>query len=111
VVIAPDDGGLCIALDGVTIGYLRWNARIDLLFAPEVGDRVVAEGLARRDPEPPHKGRVVTDVRTAADVDRTVWLLRLAFLTADLKRQVGFTPPRHRPLLADGRSETPLDSH
>jgi Family of unknown function (DUF5519) len=85
VTIAPDGSGLCLTLGGVTLGHLRWNGRIDLPFAPEAGNRLIAEGMASRDPDRPGTNRVVFDVRTAADVDRAVWLLRLAYLSMDSK--------------------------
>ncbi|HSZ59991.1 MAG TPA: luciferase family protein [Tepidisphaeraceae bacterium] len=82
VAIAADPNGLCVGMRGVTLGHLRWNGRIDLPFAPELGDRLVAEQMATRDPE---TDRVVFDVRTGADVDRAVWLLRLAYLNVGSK--------------------------
>jgi len=85
IAIATDPNGLCVVLRGVTLGHLRWNGRIDLPFTPELGDRLVAEQMATRDPE---SDRVVIDVRTGADVDRAVWLLRLAYLKASPKVQV-----------------------
>jgi hypothetical protein len=83
VIVAPDQNGLCLRLGGVILGELRWNGRIDLPFGPEMRDRLVTEGLAARDPEQIDTERVVFDVRTAADVDHAVWLLRLAYLSLD----------------------------
>jgi hypothetical protein len=83
VAISPDPGGLCLALSGETLGHLRWSGRIDLPFNPEVGNQLVAEKLVSRDPDHPTTDKVVFDVHTLADVDRAVWLFRLAYLTAD----------------------------
>jgi hypothetical protein len=90
--IAPNWSGLCLALRGVTLGHVRWNGRIDLPFGPELRDRLVAEQMAGRDPD---TDRLVFDVRTTADVDRAVWLLRLAYLTADPKvnKSLRCSPP------------------
>jgi hypothetical protein len=78
--IAPNHKGICLSLGGVILGQVRWNGRIDLPFEPEVGKRLVAEDLACRDPDSHH---VVFIVRTEADVERAVWLLRLAYLSVD----------------------------
>jgi hypothetical protein len=78
VAIASNRSGLCLALRGVTLGHVRWNGRIDLPFGPELRDRLVAEEMASLDPD---IDRAVFDVRSAADVDRAVWLLRLAYLS------------------------------
>jgi hypothetical protein len=83
VSMAPDRNGLCLSLRGVLLGHLRWDGRIDLPFGPEAADRLVAEEMASRDPDQPDTGRVVFDVRSAADVDRAVWLLRLAYLSVE----------------------------
>jgi hypothetical protein len=85
VAIVPDGSGLCLglALSGVMLGHVRWNGRIDLPFAPEIRDRLVAEEMASRDRDHPDACRVVFVVRTMADVDRAVWLLRLAYLSVN----------------------------
>jgi hypothetical protein len=90
--IAPDPGGLGLALHDVSLGYLRWDGRLDLPFRSEVRDRLVAEEMARPgpDPDPDHTNsdRLVFDVRTLGDVDRAVWLLRLAYLSLDSKSRI-----------------------
>jgi hypothetical protein len=91
VMIAPDRHGLRIALHGVMLGHLGWNGRLALPFGPEIGDRLVAEGMVSRNPDQRDMGRVVFQIRAQADVDHAVWLLRLAFLTLDSKRQPRLT--------------------
>jgi hypothetical protein len=88
VIVAPDSGGLCLALHGVTLGHLRWNGRLDLPFDGEVRDRLIDESMARADPDRPDTGRLVFDVRALGDVDRAVWLLRLAYLSMAPKLRV-----------------------
>ena len=78
--IAPNHNGLCLSLDRVILGQIRWNGRIDLPFDPEVGKRLVAEGMACRDPD---SHQVVFVLRADADVEHAVWLLRLAYLSVD----------------------------
>ena len=85
VAIVPDRDGLSITRQDVTLGSLRWNGRIDLPFAPEVSDRLVAERMAGRGPSRHGIGGVVFDVQTIADANHAVWLLRLAYLSADSK--------------------------
>jgi hypothetical protein len=85
VAIVPDRHGLSFTRRAVTLGYLRWNGRIDLPFAPEVADRLVAERMAGRGPSRNGIGRVVFDVRTIADANHALWLLRLAYLSVDSK--------------------------
>jgi len=80
--ISPNSSGLCLTLNGVTLGHVRWDGRIDLPFGPELRDRLVAEEMASHDPV---TDRLVFDVRNTADVDRAVWLLRLAYLNVDPK--------------------------
>jgi hypothetical protein len=86
MVIAPNRSGLCLTLNGVNLGHLRFNGRLDLPFGPEQGDQLVAEGIAEHDSD--QSDRVVFDVRTVADVNYAVWLLRLAYLIAGPKVDV-----------------------
>jgi hypothetical protein len=83
--IVADRSGLCISLRGVRLGHLHWNGRLDLPLGPEIRDRLVAEMMAIRSHDDPDDGHVVFDVRTAADVDHAVWLLRRAYLSLDSK--------------------------
>jgi len=81
--IRPDSSGLCLMLRGVGIGHLGWQGRIDLPFGPRVRDQVRAEGMASLDTHQHGTDRLVFDIRTPADVDRALWLLRLAYLVED----------------------------
>ena len=83
MVIAPDRSGMCLRLGGVVLGELRWSGRLDLPFGREMADRLVSEEMVARDPDKIDATRVVCDVRTVADVDHAVWLLRLAYLSVD----------------------------
>jgi hypothetical protein len=92
VVMTPDPYGLCLALGKVPLGYMRWDGRIELPFGPETADRLVDEEMASRDPDRPDTDKVVFDVRSAADVDRAVWLLRLAYLSVELNLDANCIP-------------------
>jgi hypothetical protein len=85
VAIAPDRNGLRLSLNGVMLGQLRWNGRIEIPFAPAVRDELVAEEMAQYDPEDPDAPRVVFDVRGAEGVNRALWLLRIAYLSVNSK--------------------------
>jgi Family of unknown function (DUF5519) len=85
VIITPDRSGVCIALTGEKLGHLGWDGRIDLPFGAEVGKQLVADEMASRDPNRPDTNPVVFHIRAAADVDRAVWLFRLAYLVVDPK--------------------------
>jgi hypothetical protein len=89
VVIAPDGDGLCLTLQEIELGHLAWDGRMELPFAPDVADRLVAEGMASHAPGLHGTGRVVFDVRTLVDANRAVWLLRLAFQSANSTVAVG----------------------
>src|SRR4051812_36568376 len=84
LVIAPDHQGLCLKLRRVVLGRLRWSGRIDVPFGPETRDRLIAEGMAGRDPDRITADWVVFAVRATTDVEHAVWLLRLAYLNVDL---------------------------
>ena len=97
VAIETDSRGLSFMVSGATLGHLRWNGRLDLPFGAELGDRLEAEEMASRDPDEPETGRVVFDVRRSADVDRGVWLLRLAYLNVESGMRAGKTDNAHSP--------------
>src|SRR3954466_2800570 len=50
VTITPNRSGLCIALGGVVLGHMRWTGKIDLRFAPDVGDRLMSDELSGSQP-------------------------------------------------------------
>lgn len=83
VAIRVDRAGLCLTLDGVKLAHLQWNGRIDVPFGPQMRDRLVAEGMASRDFTRPEAQQVVFVLGTKADVDRALWLLRLAYLSVE----------------------------
>jgi hypothetical protein len=83
--IVPDRSGLCLSLRGVTLGHLSWDRRVDLQFGPEVRARLADEELARRDPDMGDSDGIGLVLRTEADVDHAVWLLKLAYCSVDLR--------------------------
>jgi hypothetical protein len=80
VVIEPSPSGLRFVADGQTLGHLRWDGRLDVPLPAELARQIANEELATRDPNRLQRSQVVWMVRTHADVDRAVWLLRLAYL-------------------------------
>jgi len=84
--VVSDQSGLCLSLRGQQLGHVAWDGRIDLPFGPETGKQLQAEELVSPDPERPN--HVVFHVRTRADVNRAIWLFRLAYLMPDSKVDV-----------------------
>src|SRR3954465_1815665 len=66
---------------GIPFGRLRCDGRLDAAVSTDVRDRLLAEEMAARDPDEPRSDRVVWVMRTPEDVARSVWLLRLAYLS------------------------------
>jgi len=88
LVVTPDRTGLCLAVNRVTLGHVRWDVRVHVSFEPEQRDRLVAEEMASFDSNSPDDQRVALDVRSSTDIDRAVWLLRLAYLNVGAKQTV-----------------------
>jgi|1185.fasta_scaffold259139_2 hypothetical protein len=86
VVVQPDSRGLRFLAGSQSLGHLRWDGRLAVPFPAALGERLVAEEMAAQDPDHPSE-RVVWIVRTAADADRAVWLLQLAYLLSTDDRQ------------------------
>jgi hypothetical protein len=84
--IIEDRHGLRLTLSGVDLGHLRWGGRLVLPFGPNVRNALVAEKMARIEPERPNANKVVLDIRNATDVNRALSLLRLAYLISDSDR-------------------------
>jgi len=89
VLITPDGLGLGFTLGGVMLGHLRWDGRLNLPFEADVSERLLEEEMVQRDPNHLDSSRVIFDVRNISDADHAVWLLRLAYLSADM----GGLPP------------------
>jgi Family of unknown function (DUF5519) len=81
VVISTDSGGLCFAVAGYSMGHLDWDGRLDLPFATDVLDELMAVAPAGGNP-----GWAVFHVQTNADVDRAIAILRLAYLIVDSRK-------------------------
>lgn len=78
--ITRDRRGLCLTLNGAKLGHLDWDGRLVLPFGPEMRDELVAPRTAIRDSDQPVAGRSTFDIRTAADVNHALSLLRFAYL-------------------------------
>ena len=81
--IMRDRRGLCLTVNGVTLGHLDWDGRLVLPFAPQMHDEILAPQAVHREPEPADTRHSTFDVRTANDVIPALSLLRFAYLTAD----------------------------
>src|SRR4051812_33532074 len=87
VVFQPDYRGLQFLAGDQALGHLRWDGRLAVPFPAELGERLVAEGMAARDPDDRRRDRVLWIVRSRMDLDRAIWLLRLAYLLTNEDRQ------------------------
>jgi hypothetical protein len=97
--ITRDRRGLCLMLNDVKIGHLEWDGRLVLPFGPEMRDELAIPGTGDLDPDPTDASRSIFNIRTAADVNRALWLLRSAYLIADSKRDPCARVASQEPLL------------
>jgi hypothetical protein len=81
--IIQDRKGLRLTLNHEELGQLNWGGQLIMGFAPIARNAIVAEKMARVDPDQPDAHRVLIDIRNASDVNRALTLLRLAYLTLD----------------------------
>jgi hypothetical protein len=65
---------------GQAVGHVHGDRRAEIPFPKRVRDVVVAEGLSSKHHLFPESGWVTKYVRTTADLDRAVWLFRIAYL-------------------------------
>ena len=68
------------------VGELRWDGRLDVVVPAELRDRLLVEAMAASDPHPSRCDRVVWIVRTHDDVQRAIWLLRLACRSGEVRQ-------------------------
>src|SRR4051794_27911154 len=73
--------GVEAAVGGVPFVDMRWDGRLVALFHRELHDHLPAEQLLECRPGEPCSDRIEWVVRKPEDVDRAVWLLRLAYLS------------------------------
>jgi hypothetical protein len=85
--IRRDRCGVQFVIGDATLGHLRWDGRLDVAFPSALCKRLVAEGMAALDPDDSRAVGIVWIVRTVADVERALWLLRMAFLIEGDDRQ------------------------
>lgn len=86
--ITPSRNGVCVTLGNMTLGHLNWDGRIDLPFGPDVLRPMMAEWMVQPGRGKLDGGGAVFEVRAMGDVERAVWLLRLAYLIGDSKVDV-----------------------
>jgi len=69
LIIVRDCNGLCLALGGVTVGYLRWDGRLSLPFGADISQRLLEEEIVQGDPDHRNSKRVIFDVRNLTHAD------------------------------------------
>ncbi len=73
-------GGQEFTLEGSEIGHLHGDRQADVPLPGRVRDVVVREGLTSRHHLYPESGWVTKYLRSDEDVERAVWLFRVAYL-------------------------------
>jgi Family of unknown function (DUF5519) len=72
-------GGIEFRLGRRELGHLHGDALVDLPFPRKVRDELVAQGRARPHHVLPDSGWVSFWIESPDDVERAIWLLRLAY--------------------------------
>jgi Family of unknown function (DUF5519) len=72
-------GGIEFRLGRRELGHLHGDALVDLPFPRKVRDDLVAQGRARPHHVLPDSGWVSFWIESPDDVERAIWLLRLAY--------------------------------
>jgi hypothetical protein len=82
VVVEPHRfGGQEFTLGGREFGHVHGTRQVDIPFPKRIRDVVVAAGLTSTHHLFPESGWVTTYLRSGADAERAVWLLRIAYLS------------------------------
>jgi hypothetical protein len=79
-------GGQEFTLGKVEVGHIHLNGMVDIPLPPRIRDQVVAEGKAGPHHLLPETGWITFYMRTDAEVEQMLWLLRLSYLQKRLRR-------------------------
>lgn len=78
-------GGREFRLGSAEIGHIHPGGIVDIPFSRRVRDALLAGGQAEEHHFVPNSGWVTYRIRTQADVQHAVWLIRLSYLRYELK--------------------------
>jgi hypothetical protein len=79
-------GGWEFVLGKVEVGHVHRNGMVDIPLPRRIRDPVVTEGKAGPHHLLPETGWITFYVRTDAEVEQALWLLRLSYLQKRLRR-------------------------
>lgn len=78
--IIENRSGFALAVNGVTLGHLKWCGQMTIAFGPEARCAIADEKMGGDEPGWPDGDVMVLNIRSATDVDRALCLLRFAYL-------------------------------
>jgi hypothetical protein len=106
--------GLELAAGDAAFGSFKWSGRLEVSFASDVRDRLIAERVVDCSPDEPCEDRISLVVRHVEDVDRAIWLLRLAYVSlvdeSMLERAVGVSGIDHQGAVSPVWTRHPVHS-
>lgn len=79
-------GGREFRLDNVEIGHVHQGGLVDIPFTRAIRQQLVTEKLAQPHHVLPESGWISFYMRTEADVEKAIWLLRLSYVQKRLNR-------------------------
>jgi hypothetical protein len=99
-------GGREFRFGSAEVGHVHEGGIVDIPFPRSVRDALLAEGLAKEHRWVPNSGWITFRVRSEADFNHAVWLLRLSYLRYAMK-----AAPDPRELLDQQSQELDLRPH
>lgn len=78
-------GGREFRFRSAEVGHVHTGSIVDIPFPPVVRDELLAEGLAEEHRWVPNSGWITFRIRSDADLDHALWLMRLSYLRYALK--------------------------
>ncbi len=79
-------GGREFKLENIEIGHIHTGGLVDIPFTRAIREQLVAEHLAEPHHILPESGWISFYMRTAGDLERALWLLRLSYLQKRINR-------------------------
>lgn len=79
-------GGREFCFGNAEVGHVHIGGVVDIPFPRAIRDALLEEGLAEEHRWVPNSGWTTFRVRTAADLDRALWLMRLSYLRYAVKK-------------------------
>jgi Family of unknown function (DUF5519) len=84
-------GGTEFRFGNAEVGHVHTGGIVDIPFPRSIHDVLLAEGLAQQHRWVPNSGWITFRIRSEADIEHALWLMRLSYLRYALKEA---TDPR-----------------